>query len=235
MIMSIVLRKSEDRGYFDHGSLKTYHTFSFGGYQDTNYISFRSLRVLNEDRLKPGTGFPSHPHENMEIISIILKGAIAHQDNFGHSSIITAGSVQMMSAGKGIFHSECNASDKEEVHFLQIWIIPKKKSGTPKYQEKKFPAEGRSNQLQLIVSPGGKAQSLTIDQDAFLYLAQLDAEKEIQIPLGKQRNAWMQIVSGKVICNQKVLQHGDGAAIREEESIIIKAEEPSEFVWIDLS
>jgi redox-sensitive bicupin YhaK (pirin superfamily) len=232
--MTIDVRKSGERGYFDYGWLKTYHTFSFGQYDHPSYRGFRTLRVLNEDTISPGVGFPLHSHQDMEIFSIVIEGGLSHQDDIGNGSILREGQIQLMSAGRGVTHSEFNASDKEETHFLQIWILPDARKLRPSYQEKFFPPSSRHNQLCLIISSDGREGSLHIHQDANIYLSNLEKSKELNYELGIKRYGWVQLIKGEIDLNGTRLDHGDGAAISETSSLHFKAKENSEFVFIDL-
>src|SRR5262245_20004778 len=181
--MNLTIRKASERGHADHGWLNTFHTFSFADYYDPQAMGFRSLRVINEDRVQPGQGFGTHGHSDMEIISVVLEGALQHRDSMGTGSVIRPGDVQRMSAGSGVQHSEFNASRSEPVHFYQIWIYPERRGLTPEYEQKNFPAEERSGVLRLVASPDGAKGSLTIHQDARLYAGTLLPGKEIVQPL----------------------------------------------------
>ena len=231
----IRLRPSNARGHFDHGWLDTYHTFSFGDYHDPQWMGFRSLRVINEDRVAPGGGFGMHPHRDMEIITVILEGALEHRDSLGSGSVIRPGDVQRMSAGTGIEHSEFNHSKTEPVHLLQIWILPERKGLKPSYEEKNFKPEEFRGKLRLIASRDGHNGSVTIHQDAELYSAKLDVGQTVQHQLKPLRHAWLQVARGKVLLNEKTsLNAGDGASISEEASLKITANEPAEFLLFDL-
>lgn len=229
--MSYQIRRSADRKYFDHGWLKTYHTFSFGSYYDPNFMGFRDLRVINEDRVAPGHGFPPHDHKDMEIISIVLEGNLAHKDSMGTESIIHAGKVQAMSAGKGVTHSEYNPSS-ELVHFLQIWIEPDKKGLPPKYQETELVQA--SNKWILIASKTGEENSLKIEQDVKLYSISLDKGKEIEKKLPSNRYGWLHVINGEISMNEDTLHTGDAAAIHPNTHLKIKALTPSRLIFFDL-
>lgn len=232
--MSIQVRKSGERAYFDHGWLKTFHTFSFGHYRDPAHMGFRSLRVINEDRVQPAVGFPLHGHQDMEIFSIVIEGGLAHQDDLGNGSVVRPGKIQLMSAGTGVVHSETNASDKEEVHFLQIWILPKARNLKPGYQEKFFPPASQQNQWGLILSSDGRDGSLLIHQDVNVYLATLEAGRTLEYHLQADRYGWIQVIKGEIDCNGTFLSAGDGAAISHETALSIKAESNAQFVFFDL-
>lgn len=231
----ITLRKSEERGHFNYGWLDTFHTFSFDRYYDPNHMGFGSLRVLNEDRVAPGKGFPSHPHRDMEILTYVLSGALEHQDSMGNGSVIRAGEIQGMTAGTGIFHSEKNHSDEEPVHFLQIWIVPDSNGLTPGYQQKSFAGTQQQNDFLLMASRQGLHDSVQLHQDVTLYTARLQAEQEMIYRLKPGRHAWLQVVRGKVRLNNTRLKGGDAAAAGEEESLRLKAEQNSEVLLFDLA
>ncbi len=211
----ITIRKSGDRGHFDLGWLDTYHTFSFDQYYDPAHTHFRSLRVINEDRVQPGHGFPTHSHRDMEIITYILAGALEHRDSMGNGSVIRPGDVQRMSAGTGVSHSESNPSDSEQVHLLQIWILPAR--------------------LQLIVSSDGRDGSVTIYQDADVYTTILDAGRTIIQPIDESRSAWVQVARGTLLLNGRELSQGDGAAVREESELELTAQDQTELLLFDLA
>lgn len=230
----IVIRKSEERGHFNFGWLNTYHTFSFDQYYDPRFMSFRSLRVINEDRVEPGRGFPTHGHRDMEIITYVLEGALEHRDSMGTGSIIVPGDVQKMSAGKGVRHSEANPSQGEPVHLLQIWIVPDETGIEPDYQQKRFEDEEKRGRLRLVASPDGSDGSISIHQDASLYAALLDSAEQVAHELKPNRYAWVQVARGAVEVNGKTLNQGDGAAASEEKSLTIKGQEPAEILLFDL-
>ncbi|HEV2883912.1 MAG TPA: pirin family protein [Pyrinomonadaceae bacterium] len=230
----ITVRKSENRGHFDFGWLKTYHTFSFGDYYDPSHTRFRSLRVINEDFVEAKRGFPTHAHRDMEIITYILQGALEHRDSMGSGSIIRRGDLQRMSAGTGVTHSESNPSE-EPVHLLQIWIIPREQGIQPDYEEKKIPDDEKKNKLRLVVSPEGDKGSVKINQDAKVYASLLDSEKTVTHQLVDGRHAWIQVAAGAVTVNDVELKQGDGAAISHEATVQISAREPAEILLFDLS
>ena len=229
------IRKASERGHADHGWLNTYHTFSFANYHDPKYMGFRELRVINEDRVQPGEGFPTHPHRDMEIITYVLEGALEHKDSMGNGSVIRPGEVQRMSAGTGITHSEYNHSSAELVHFLQIWILPAETGVTPSYEQKAFPEQEEQGVLRLVASPGGREGSVTIHQDVNLYAALLDAGEELvyRIPVG--RHVWLQVARGKVYVNGTELDHSDGAAMSDEGQIVVTGQGKSEILLFDLA
>ena len=231
----ITIRKSADRGHFDLGWLDTYHTFSFDQYYDPAHMHFRSLRVINEDRVQPGHGFPTHSHRDMEIITYILAGALEHRDSMGNGSVIRPGDVQRMSAGTGVSHSESNPSAAEQVHLLQIWILPAKHGLPPSYEEKHFDEEERRGQLQLIVSSDGREGSVTIHQDARVYAAVLGAGQTISHAVDENRSAWLQVARGTLLCNDLELTQGDGAAIRKENELRLTAHDQTEVLLFDLA
>jgi redox-sensitive bicupin YhaK (pirin superfamily) len=231
----INIRHSEERGGGNHGWLKTHHTFSFDQFYDPRWMGFRSLRVINEDWVAGGQGFPAHPHRDMEIITYILEGGIEHKDSLGTSSIIRPGDGQRMSAGRGIRHSEINPSPTEAAHLLQIWIMPDKTGHEPSYEQKTFPEEEKRGKLRLIASPDGKDGSVTIHQDAKLYVSLLSPGQEVKHDLGKGRHAWLQIARGSVELNGQKLVQGDGAAISEEKALSIKGAEDAEVLLFDLA
>jgi len=231
----ITIRKSEDRGHFNHSWLNTYHTFSFDRYHDPDHMGFRSLRVINEDRVDPDQGFPTHPHRDMEIITYVLEGALEHKDSMGTGSVIRPGDVQRMTAGTGITHSERNPSPSEEVHLLQIWILPNERGLEPSYEQKTFPVERRNGRLCLIASPSSDNGAVTINQDVSLYTARLRPGKQVEHKLAPNRHAWVQVARGSVTVNGQPLSQGDGAAISGEESVTITGGEQAEILLFDLA
>jgi redox-sensitive bicupin YhaK (pirin superfamily) len=231
----ITIRKSEDRGHFNLGWLDTYHTFSFDQYYDPAHMHFRSLRVINEDRVQPGQGFPTHSHRDMEIITYILSGALEHRDSMGNGSIIRPGDVQRMSAGTGVSHSEFNPSDTESVHLLQIWILPERRDLPPSYEEKAFSEEERRGQLRLIAANDGREGPVTIHQDAQVYVATLDAGQTVFHSLSEGRYAWLQVARGTISLNDAELKQGDGGAVRDESELKITAHDQAEVLLFDLA
>lgn len=229
------IRKAADRGYADHGWLKSYHTFSFSDYYDPDHMGFRSLRVINEDRVSPGQGFPTHPHQNMEIVSYVLEGALEHQDSMGNGSVIRPGDVQRMSAGSGVAHSEYNHSDKDSVHFLQIWILPGEQGIQTSYEQKHFSEADKQDQLRLVASPDGRENSVTIHQDAQIFASVLDAGAQLSHQVPPNRHAWIQVVRGNLNLNGEELAEGDGVEISEPINLEFNASKKSEFLLFDLA
>ena len=217
----INIRKATDRGHFDHGWLNTYHTFSFADYYDPAFMGFRTLRVINEDRVRGGNGFGTHGHRDMEIISYVLEGALEHRDSMGTGSVIRPGDVQRMSAGTGVMHSEKNASQDELVHFYQIWILPEKGGIKPGYEQKRFEDNERSGKLRLVASHDGRDGSLSIHQDVALYTALLRDGSPIDYTLAPNRHAWLQVARGDVTLNGQKLSESDGVAISNESKLTI--------------
>ena len=216
----IKVRKASERGHFDHGWLDTYHTFSFADYWDPEFMGFRSLRVINEDRVAPGAGFGTHGHRDMEIVTYVLEGALAHRDSTGAEGVLRPGEVQRMSAGTGVMHSEMNGSKTEPVHFLQIWLLPEKGGIRPGYEQKRFEESGRLGQLRLVASPNARDGSLKIHQDASVFTATLNGES-VSHTFGPDRYGWVQVARGSVTLNGQQLSAGDGAAIEKESSVTI--------------
>jgi redox-sensitive bicupin YhaK (pirin superfamily) len=231
----VQVRKSNERGQVDHGWLKTFHTFSFNTYHDENFMGFRSLRVINEDWVRPGKGFGTHPHHDMEIITYVVAGALEHKDSMGNGSIIRPGDVQRMSAGTGVMHSEYNPSHEEPVHLLQIWILPDNKGVEPSYEQKTFLPDEKLNRMRLIASRNGREDSVTIHQDANVFVSILEKEAEITLPVDFDRHFWLQMVRGKIKAGENILEAGDGAAISEETAMAIIGMEESEFIVFDLA
>src|SRR5689334_8478553 len=194
----IQVRKAAERGHFDHGWLDTYHTFSFGDYSDPARMGFRSLRVINDDRVKPGHGFGMHGHRDMEIVTYVLEGALEHRDSLGNGSVLRPGELQHMSAGTGVRHSEFNPSDREGVHLYQIWLLPERKGLSPSYEQKAFSEEERRGAFRLVASPTGELGSLTIHQDARLYLSALRTGETVAHTLDAGRHAWLQVLRGRL-------------------------------------
>lgn len=213
----IHLRPATERGHVDHGWLDTWHSFSFASYHDPAHMGFSALRVINEDWIAAGAGFGTHPHRDMEILTWVLEGALAHKDSTGGGGIIRPGELQRMSAGSGITHSEFNASETERVHLLQIWLLPKAPGLAPRYSQTAFPADGRRNTFQLLASPDGRDGSLDIHQEASLWVADLDAGQGASLGLGGGRRAWIQVANGQVRFAGHVLGAGDGAALEAVE------------------
>ncbi len=231
----ITIRRAADRGHADHGWLDTRHTFSFAEYHDPAHMGFRALRVVNEDRVAPGKGFGTHPHRDMEIISYVLEGALEHRDSMGNGAVIRPGEVQLMSAGSGVAHSEFNHSESEQVHFLQIWILPERTGLTPGYQQRHFPPGLRRGRFGLLASRDGREGSLTIHQDASLLSALLEPGESASRELQGGRHAWLQVARGSVEVGGVRLDAGDGAAISEEPILKVVAVEPSELLLFELA
>jgi redox-sensitive bicupin YhaK (pirin superfamily) len=231
----ITIRRSDERGGGDFGWLNTHFTFSFDQYYDPRFMGFRSLRVMNEDWVQPGQGFPLHPHRDMEIITYVLDGALEHKDSLGTGEVIRPGDGQRMSAGRGIRHSEANPSKTDPVHLLQIWITPDRTGHEPGYEQKTFPEAEKRGKLRLIASPDGKDGSVTIHQDAKLYVSLLAPGQEVKHELDKGRYAWLQIAKGAAELNGKPLNQGDGAAVSEEQKLTIKGTKDAEILLFDLA
>jgi quercetin 2,3-dioxygenase len=231
----IRLRKAAERGHFDHGWLDTYHTFSFGDYYDPSHVGFRSLRVINDDRVQPGQGFGMHGHRDMEIVTYVLDGALQHKDSMGNGSIIRAGQLQRMTAGTGVRHSEFNPSDTEWVHLYQIWLLPRQKGLEPGYEELALAEQERRGRFRLVAAPDGADGSLTIHQDARLYLAALQPGEGATHEIAHGRAAWLQVLRGKVIFHGNELSAGDGAAITDESAIAVQSAASSEVLLFDLA
>lgn len=230
----IKIRKSGDRGKFDFGWLKTYHSFSFGQYYDPENMGYQSLRVINDDFIAPGGGFDTHGHRDMEIVTYVLSGELAHKDSLGNVATIKAGEVQRMTAGTGIRHSEFNYSDDDPVHLLQIWILPERQGLTPGYEQRMFSAEDKKGKLKLIASPDGRDGSVKIHQDASIYASILGEAQKLEYKPQKGRHLWLQVASGKLDLDGEKLETGDGAAINGEVILSIKAASESEFLLFDL-
>ncbi len=230
----ITLRRAAERGHADHGWLNTFHTFSFADYYDEEHMGFRNLRVINEDRVQAGQGFGTHGHRDMEILSYVLEGALAHKDSMGSGSTLRPGDVQRMSAGTGVLHSEFNGSKSELVHFLQIWILPKQRNLEPGYEQKTFPMAERTGKLKLIASPDGRDGSLTIHADARVYAGLLQKGERSELPLLKGHGAWVHLAKGRAQVNGRELSAGDGAALEDEPSVKLEGLEAAELLVFDL-
>jgi redox-sensitive bicupin YhaK (pirin superfamily) len=231
----LTVRKSGDRGHFDHGWLDTRHTFSFGEYDDPQHRGFRQLRVINEDRVRPGEGFPTHGHRDMEIISYVLEGAIEHKDSLGTGEVLRPGELQRMSAGTGVRHSEFNPSSTDPLHFLQIWIIPEKIGLEPSYEQKAFPVASREGKVQLLASHDGREGSLTLHQDVSLLGALLGPKQTLEVPLAPGRHGWIQVARGQVEVNGVALSEGDGAAVSDERLLRLTGQKTAELLIFDLA
>ena len=231
----LTTRKSDDRGHFDHGWLDTRHTFSFGEYYDRHHMGFRALRVINEDVVRGGGGFGTHPHRDMEIVTYVLSGALGHKDSMGNGSTIVPDDVQRMSAGTGITHSEHNASPSEPVHLLQIWLLPAKNGGPPSYEQRAFPAAEKRGKLRLVGARDGREGAVTIHQDVAIYAAMLAPGERVEHTLARGRHAWMQVTRGRVRVNGEPLAAGDGAALSDEPRIELVADDDTELLLFDLA
>jgi len=232
----ITLRKAADRGHADHGWLNTYHSFSFADYHDARHMGFRALRVLNEDRVKPGMGFGTHGHRDMEIVSYVLEGALAHKDSLGTGSTIVPGDVQYMSAGTGVRHSEFNASETNLLHFVQIWILPDRTGHAPRYDQKRFERHDKLGRLRLVASPDGAEGSIAIRQDARIHASVLDEEMTASLAVGKGRHLWVQALRGAVDVNGHTLSAGDGLAASGEAAFAFRPRGgAAEFLVFDLA
>ncbi len=232
--MSIHIRKAADRGHARYDWLDTWHTFSFDTYYDPAHMGFRSLRVINEDRVQPGEGFGMHDHQDMEIITYVLEGALEHRDSMGTGSIIRAGEFQRMSAGTGVQHSEFNPSPTELVHFYQIWLLPSKKGLKPSYEQREYSQDEKRGRFRLVASPDGN-DSLTIHQDARIFLCSLESGQQASHELQADRHAWVQVLRGAVEVNGQKLLVSDGAALSDESGVRIRAIDPSEVMLFDLA
>jgi hypothetical protein len=232
--MAIDIRPARQRGHADHGWLDTWHTFSFADYHDPRFMGFRTLRVINEDVVAPGRGFPTHGHRDMEIITYVLQGALQHRDSLGTGSIIRPGEVQRMSAGTGVRHSEANASPSEPVHLLQIWIEPARPGIEPGYEQRAFADEDKQGRLRLVASPDGAEGSVTIHQDARVYATRLGPGQRVVHPLATGRHAWLQVARGSLALNGARLAAGDGAAVSAEAVVTLVGEQDAEALLFEL-
>ncbi|MCM3905648.1 MAG: pirin family protein [Pyrinomonadaceae bacterium] len=231
----IKIRKAKDRGHFNFGWLDTYHTFSFGDYYDPSYMGFRSLRVINEDFVHAGRGFPTHSHRDMEIITYILEGALEHRDSMGNGSVIRPGDVQRMTAGTGVSHSEANSSSENSVHLLQIWILPDERGLEPGYEQKAFSDEQKQAGLCLIASADGRNGSVAVHQDVSVYASVLDNNQSVNHQLAENRHAWIQVARGAVVVNGENLDQGDGAAINGESEFTLTGRNQAEILLFDMA
>ena len=231
----IAVRLAESRGNANFGWLDSRHTFSFGSYHDPDFMGFGPLRVINEDRVKPGAGFDTHGHRDMEILSYVLNGALEHKDSLGTGAVLRPGDVQIMSAGTGIRHSEFNHSEEDPVHFLQIWLLPDKEGITPRYVDKTFTEAEKQGRLLLLASPDGRDGSVLIHQDSSIYATRLNKDDQVSHTLAKGRKAWVQVARGAVELNGKSLRAGDGAAIVDEAAVTLEGKaEATEVLVFDL-
>ena len=231
----ITIRRSNERGHFNHGWLNTYHTFSFDQYYDPRYMGFRTLRVINEDFVAAARGFPQHGHRDMEIITYILEGALKHEDSMGNGSVIRPGDVQRMTAGTGVRHSEQNASDSERVHLLQIWILPHTVGLEPGYEQKAFTEDERRERLRLIASEDGRDGSVEVHQDVTLYASILAAGSEVEHAMDERRYAWIQVARGAISVNGEKADQGDGVVVVGESNVRISADKDAELLLFDLA
>jgi redox-sensitive bicupin YhaK (pirin superfamily) len=233
----IQVRRSEERGHANHGWLNTYHTFSFADFYDPKFMGFRSLRVINEDRVTPGQGFGTHGHRDMEILTYVVKGQIAHRDSMGHEEILGPNEVQRMSAGTGIRHSEYNPSSTEPLHFFQIWIEPATRGTAPGYEQLRFDPEEKKDKLKRLAGPKGGDGEARINQDAEMFVAELSKGAEIPHSLGANRAAWVHVVRGEVAVNGTALRTGDAAAVTGEENVTLTGvgSDPGEILLFDIA
>jgi redox-sensitive bicupin YhaK (pirin superfamily) len=231
----ITVRKAQERGHARHGWLESFHTFSFADYHDPAHMGFRDLRVINEDRVQPGRGFGTHSHRDMEIVSYVLSGALAHEDSLGTGSVIRPGDVQRMSAGTGVSHSELNPSPTEPVHFLQIWILPERDGLAPSYEQRHFPAAERAGRLRLVASRDGRDGSLRVHQDVAVHAALLGPGHAVAHALRPGRHAWLQVARGRCTLNGVALEVGDGAAVSDETSLRLERADDAEVLLFDLA
>jgi quercetin 2,3-dioxygenase len=220
----ITVRRSEERGHLDHGWLDTRHTFSFASYHDPEHMGFRALRVINEDRVEPGKGFDTHGHRDMEIVTYVLEGALAHRDSTGGTGVLRPGEVQRMSAGTGVMHSEFNGSRDEPVHLLQIWILPDRAGHPPSYEQRAYPEAERRGRLRLVASPDAAEGSCRIHQDARVYATLLGEGESVRHELPAGRHAWIQVARGELALNGTTLRAGDGAAVSDERELVLEGQ-----------
>lgn len=234
--MQTILHRADSRGFADHGWLKSHHTFSFASYFNPERIQFGALRVLNDDQVAPGKGFPTHPHDNMEIVSIPLQGALKHKDSMGNEHIIRTGEVQIMSAGSGITHSEYNNSDAEEVNFLQIWILPDQRNIAPRYGQKFFEKAGRTNQFQMLVSPDKKDdQAIWINQSAYFQMAEISSATTLEYSWHKKgQGTYFFVIDGEVEIGNHHLKHRDALGVTDAEKLEITALSESQVLAIEV-
>ncbi len=230
----ITIRPAEQRGHANHGWLDSFHTFSFADYYDPEQMGFRSLRVINDDRVSPGQGFGTHPHRDMEIISYVLEGSLEHRDSMGTGSVIKPGDVQRMSAGTGVLHSEFNPSKSEPVHFLQIWLLPTKRGIAPSYEQKTFTPEERRAQLRVVASPDAREQSLAVHTDAVVYAGLFQKGESAELTLARERHAWVHVARGRARVNGRDLATGDGAALSDESLVRVEGIDDAEVLVFDL-
>ncbi len=230
----VEIRRAGDRGFADHGWLKSYHSFSFAAYFDPEHMGFGPLRVINEDRVTGGAGFGLHPHKDMEIISYVLSGSLEHRDTMGIGSVLQAGDMQRMSAGSGVFHSEYNHSPDDPVHFLQIWIEPDRIGIAPEYEQTSIAASDKRGKLRLVASPDGREESMRINADVLIFAALVDGEERLDYELEADRKAYLQVVSGGLSVNGVALESGDAVKIRDEARVFIEDGRQAELLLFDL-
>ncbi|MCC9599079.1 pirin family protein [Stieleria sp. JC731] len=231
----LTVRRSEERGSADHGWLKTRYSFSFSSYYDPQHMGFRSLRVMNEDHVAPGKGFGTHPHDNMEIVTYVLEGALEHRDSMGNGEVLRPGEFQRITAGTGITHSEFNPSADNQTHLYQIWLLPERSGIEPSYEQKAFDPEGRRDNFQLVASRDGEAGSLLIHQDVRIYLADLNAASGLTYSISEGRHAWLQVLRGSVSVGEHQLAQGDAVAISDQPDLQLVADEAAELMLFDLA
>lgn len=231
----LTIRKASDRGHADHGWLNSYHTFSFADYYDPNQMGFRSLRVINEDRVAAGQGFGTHAHRDMEILSYVLEGELEHKDSMGNGEVLRPGEFQRITAGTGITHSEFNPSSSHSTHFYQIWLLPERKGLQPSYEQKSFDTSGRFNQWQLVASRDGAQGSLIIHQDAQIYLADLSEDYRLNFPIPDNRYIWLQVLRGTLLANGRALQTSDAMAVSGEDLLTLQAIGYAQVMLFDLA
>jgi redox-sensitive bicupin YhaK (pirin superfamily) len=231
----MTLRPAGERGHADHGWLDSHHTFSFADYHDPAHMGFRGLRVINEDRVAPGRGFPNHPHRDMEIISYVLEGALEHRDSMGTGSVIKPGDVQRMSAGSGVVHSEFNASRTEAVHFLQIWLVPRERGAAPGYEQKTFTRKEKEGRLRLIASPDGREASVTVHADALLYAGLFAPGQTHDLAIAEGRHLWVHVARGQLRVDGRDLSSGDSAGISDENVLRLEGIRDAEVLVFDLA
>ncbi len=231
----LVLRKNEDRGHANHGWLDTHHTFSFANYYDSEHMGFSALRVINDDRVAPGRGFSTHSHSDMEIISFVLEGALEHKDSMGNGSVIHAGEIQVMTAGTGITHSEYNPSSKDDMRFLQIWIIPEQAGLTPSYQQPELKPESIQGKLCLVASDNPLNGAAKIHQQADIYISKISQDDVIHHVFTAGHKGWLHVAKGHVQLNDLILKEGDGVAINDENEIMLSTENNAEILLFDLA
>jgi redox-sensitive bicupin YhaK (pirin superfamily) len=228
------VRKSQERGYADHGWLQSYHSFSFADYRDVNHMHFGPLRVINEDKVAPGTGFGTHGHQDMEIITYVLEGALAHKDSMGNASAILPGEVQRMSAGSGITHSEYNHEVERTTHLLQIWLLPSERGGAPSYEQKAFSDQEKRGRLRLVASPDGRDGSVSMQQNAFLYAGLFNDTEHAELPLASGRLAYVHVARGSININGEQLQAGDALKLSDETQVQLQGGDNAEVLVFDL-